>query len=245
MTRSAETGVSSDAVIDVLLFSGGRDYVDPWHPFHETSARLHELLRESSGGRVTVLDRVDELISAPQARLIVLNAGNAGSPHPRDAEMFDALQLRRAAGAGILALHTASTLFPSVPEWERVLGGRWIRGTTMHPDYGRAAVLAARTDHPVMRGVGDFTLNDERYTGLSVGDVDVLATHVHEGQEHPLIWAHDHGGRVVYDALGHDQAAYDNAAHRRLLRNSIDWLLSPAAGAAVEPQRVGGTHADV
>ena len=32
-----------------------------------------------------------------------------------------------------------------------------------------------------------------------------------------MIWAREHGGRVVYDGLGHDARSYDSPAHRDLL----------------------------
>ena len=38
--------------------------------------------------------------------------------------------------------------------------------------------------------------------------------------------AHHHpGGRVVYDALGHDPRSYDSTGHMRFDQRSIAWLL--------------------
>ncbi|MCH3150478.1 ThuA domain-containing protein, partial [Listeria monocytogenes] len=66
-----------------------------------------------------------------------------------------------------------------------------------------------------------------RYTDLRVQpDVVALASHEHEGREHPLIWARSYGNaRIVYDALGHDTASYEAETHREILRRAVDWLL--------------------
>ena len=51
-------------------------YVDPWHPFAETSARLAELIT-SLGHRVEVSETVEEsLLSLAEQRLVVINIGN-------------------------------------------------------------------------------------------------------------------------------------------------------------------------
>ena len=82
-------------------------------------------------------------------------------------------------------------------------------------------------DHPVSRGLSDFTLVDERYSHLETGaDITVLHDHHFEDTRHPLVWARDAGpGRVVYDALGHDTVSYDAPGHREMLDRAIRWLL--------------------
>jgi type 1 glutamine amidotransferase len=111
--------------------------------------------------------------------------------------------------------------------WEEITGGYWERGVTMHPPLGKTRVRVAPDRHPIVAGLTDFTLEDERYTFLRVApDVEPLAWHEHEGAEHPLLWARTvRDARVVYDALGHDARSYDSAARRELLARSAAWLL--------------------
>lgn len=205
-----------------LVFSGGGELADPWHPFAETSAAVAALL-----GGAAVVDGVDDALEriAAGPELLVVNAGNAEQPHPRDAELLSAFLAHAEAGRPLLVLHVAATLFPQSEAWERLIGGRWVRGTTMHPEFGPAQVEVV-PGHPITDGVADFELDDERYSWLRMdAGAHLLARHDFEGERHPLSWTWRAGtADVVYDALGHTAASYDSAGHRRLLQNAAAWL---------------------
>jgi type 1 glutamine amidotransferase len=81
--------------------------------------------------------------------------------------------------------------------------------------------------HPITAGLADFSLVDERYTGLAVDpDVVGLVSHRHAGETHPLLWAREYGrSRIVYDALGHDTRSYESPVHRELIRRAAVWAL--------------------
>jgi type 1 glutamine amidotransferase len=97
----------------------------------------------------------------------------------------------------------------------------------MHPDYDRARIRVETDAHPIVAGIRDFEVDDERYSFLRVDPaVRGLAWHEHDGRRHPLLWAREHGpARVVYDALGHDAASYDSPEHRGIVARSARWLL--------------------
>jgi len=223
-----------------LLLSGSGRYADPWHPFAATSACVARVLEES-GIPVTVTEDVDAALAALPATapdLLVVNIGAADGPAPDgvdhapadpavDAAARAGLLGHLAAGRPLLALHVSSTSLHFVPEWEVVLGGIWVRGATMHPDYDLAHVRVETDAHPIVAGVRDFDTSDERYSFMRVDPaVQGLAWHEHDGLRHPLLWAREHGAaRVVYDALGHDAASYDSAEARELVARSALWLL--------------------
>jgi uncharacterized protein len=127
----------------------------------------------------------------------------------------------------LLALHVSSTSLGWVPEWESILGGIWVPGTTMHPDLGDASIEVDTDTHPIVAGVADFEVHDERYSWMRVSpEVSGLAWHEHDGGRHPLLWTHEYGSaRVVYDALGHDERSYLSAPRRTLVSRSARWLL--------------------
>ena len=229
----------------VLLLSGAGRYSDPWHPFAETSARVADTLRDA-GLDVTVTDDVDEALArlggdAPD--LLALNIGAADGPlapgvdevppdAARDAASRHGLLAHLGAGRPLLALHVSSTSLGFVQEWESILGGIWVRGTTMHPDYDRAHIHVETDAHPIVAGIGDFDTDDERYSWMRVDPaVRALAWQEHDGVHHPLLWTHAYGGaRVVYDALGHDAASYDSPEARELVARSARWLLGQLPG---------------
>jgi uncharacterized protein len=107
----------------------------------------------------------------------------------------------------------------------------------MHPDYGLSRIHVYPGRHPIAATAGDFELYDERYSYLKVADdVVPLATHMHDGIEHPILWARawdaaeSAGARVVYDALGHDGRSYDSPVHREILARAARWLAGDLAG---------------
>jgi uncharacterized protein len=223
-----------------LLLSGSGRYADPWHPFAATSAQVAEVL-EGAGIATTVTDDVDGALAqlpttAPD--LLVVNVGAPDGPAPEggdhapvdpavDASARDGLLAHLAAGRPLLALHVSSTSLHFVPEWEAILGGIWVRSTTMHPDYDRAHIHVETDAHPIVAGIRDFDTDDERYSYLRVEEgMRGLAWHEHDGIRHPLLWTHAYGpAGVVYDALGHDAASYASPERREILARSARWLL--------------------
>nr|WP_254703352.1 ThuA domain-containing protein [Pseudarthrobacter sp. C4D7] len=225
------------------MLSGTGRYADPWHPFADTSAALAGLL-EAAGLQVIIPDDVDtalaDLVDTDDTALPSLLAINVGLPRdgdPSPGTPGAAAGLSRwlASELPLLVSHSSSTSFTDLPAWEEGLGGRWIRGTSMHPEYGPASIDVLPCSGPVVSGVPNFDLLDERYSFLRTSpDITVHATHTHEGMEHPVLWSLERrstgtgsGGRTFYDALGHDAASYQSREHCRILSQAIAWLTCP------------------
>ena len=227
-----------------VVLSGTGRFADQWHPFAETSARL-AAIAQAAGFAAEVASPDERLADLSDAQLVVVNIGAPSAADPgRDVAGRRGLLDYLKRGGPALILHVSATSLPAVPEWESVIGGIWVRGTTMHPDYGLARVHVGPGRHPIVAGLGDFELLDERYSYLRVArDVVPLATHEHDGIEHPLLWARTwpapapdaaaapraaaagtSGARIVYDALGHDGRSYDSPEHVQILRRAIRWL---------------------
>jgi type 1 glutamine amidotransferase len=215
-------------VRDALVVSGAGPYVDPWHDFAATSARLAAIL-EGLGHRVDITGEVEDALADPgDVRLLVVNIGNPAEPRPPERMVAAAGGLARhlAGGGGLLGIHCSSTSLTGMREWPGILGGRWVRGRTMHPPQDECVVSTTPAAHPITRGLTDFTVVDERYSYLeTTPDVTVLYEHRFEDETHPLVWAREAGpGRVVYDALGHHVGSYDAPGHRLLLERAMEWL---------------------
>ena len=219
-----------------LILSGSGRYADPWHPYAETSRELASLLE--AAGFQTVIDgdvdaRMARLDSAPPD-LLVLNVGDPALNFPDEPAPEDEERGRRGllayldTGRPLLGVHAAITSFRGVPELQTILGGRWVRGRSHHPDYGPMTVSIDGDAASISDGLEDFPVEDELYSDLALEpDNLVLAAHPSSSGDVPLVWARTTGpqhARVVYDTLGHDTAAYRSAGHRDLLTRCIGWL---------------------
>src|SRR4051812_24723470 len=194
----------------------------PTHDFPATTGCLAQLLA-AEGLSAEVHEDVDTALTAlPGAALLVVNAlrwtmRGAGTPEryrvlaehlgtSPSAAARAAFAAHLARGGGLLAMHTATICFDDWPEWAAALGGAWRWGRSSHPPLGELDVTVGRPAHPLVAGLADFSVVDERYSDLEHLHV-VEPLLVADGQ--PLLWAREHGGgRVVYDALGHHPPSY-------------------------------------
>ena len=214
---------------EVLVVSGSGPYADQWHPFPETSRRLAEIIR-GIGISVDVTDDVEGRLARPgRCDLLVVNIGNPSAPRPVDkiAAAAQGLTGHLAAGGGLLGIHVSATSLTTMPEWPVILGGRWVRDRTMHPPQDLASITIRSEAHPIVAGMADFQVFDERYSFLQTNPgVAVLCDHEYDQVRHPLVWAREAGSaRVVYDGLGHDARSYDSVGHVELVERSVSWLL--------------------
>lgn len=244
------------SVPHVLVLAGHGRYQDPWHDAAATSHRIAEVLAAprldgtddltSPAYRVTVRGSfpgaLDDLDPASDAvNLVVVNTAS-GRPDPgfdgeddRWVGFHERLRAWAVAGRPLLALHQAANSFADSPHWERILGGRWVDGTSMHPPIGDATFTTTGAGHPLTAELRDATSGtvtafDERYSYLTVAESStVLLTQEHDGVDHPVVWASGaEGVRCVYDGLGHDVRSYDSPSRQALLHTEVAWLVADA-----------------
>jgi hypothetical protein len=221
-----------------VILSGTGLTADPWHPYAETSAELAGLAREAGFEVEIVLGPIEGLaILADDVRVVIVNAGDPDGPQPEDApeaippadelltRAVDAFDAALDRGIGILAVHSAASTLRELPAYGDALGARWIAGRSWHPPIGEARVHLVG-HHQIREGLDDFTVLDERYTGMPLtGVIEPIAEHEEDGIRHPLVWARELGrSRLVYSALGHDPRSYESPEHRELLRQALRWL---------------------
>lgn len=214
----------------VRIFSGGGRYGDPWHPFTQTSAAVADILTGAGHGTEVVRDLPASLTDLGAVDVLVVNAGGQPTeeivPDPEWAAAFDDLGRWLNQGGRLLGLHTAANAFPDWPDWPARLGGRWVRGTSFHPERSEASFgpCPGAAKHPVWDGLDTVEADDERYSSMEVAPGSVrLVQHVTDGVTEVMGWAN--GGHVLYDGLGHDARSYESPSRARLLLNEVSWLL--------------------
>ena len=150
----------------------------------------------------------------------------------------DAFARYVAGGGGVVALHAAGDDSHVAPWYvDTIIGTRFIGHPGGEDQFQNARIVVAEPKHPVMAGVKlPWSPRDEWYSfsgSPAQRGMRVLAR-IDEASyrpsakltmgDHPVIWSNPNTrGRVVYSALGHDPAAYDDPNYRRIITNAIRW----------------------
>ena len=224
--RTAEP--NSSATKHALVLAGAGRFADQWHDFRKTSERIVEILDDSGFATALTLAVDDHLADLTGSDLVVLNVGPPTMPDlALDARDHYGLLSYLQNGGALLAMHWTCSSLPAIPEWEDIMGGIWVRGTSEDTGYSTGHILVHPSRHPIVANLADFDIKDDLYCYLRTKDEIVpLMTHRYDGIEHPLLWARTYGpSRVVYDALGHTTESFESATHREILGRSSRWLV--------------------
>lgn len=218
-----------------LVLTGG----PPGHPYADTSGHLADILADA-GYEPSITDDVEGCLAALDGcELLAVNALRWRMLEDRYAaargeyaislssDGRQAMKAFLARGGALLASHTAPICFDDWAGWGDIVGASWRWGQSSHPPLGPARVEVRRGAHPIVAGVtADFDVVDEIYGYMDVRpDVEALAWGTAGDGRHPVLWAREAGGgRVVYDALGHDERSFAVAAHQQILQQAARWL---------------------
>lgn len=139
-------------------------------------------------------------------------------------------------GKPVVVLHHSICAYDDWPEYWNIIGGKYFhkettfKGKTYKPcsyihDI-KFNVKIAGNNHPVTKGIRDFTIFDETYKGYYVDDdVTPLLTTEEPSSNHVIGWAKKYGkAKVVVLQSGHDAPTFENPDFRKLLKQSIMWV---------------------
>lgn len=212
-----------------------------FHDFEASAEALAEILRplgiesriepDLEAGLASLAETPVDLLSLNALRWEMI--GEKYDPY-RDREAYSPSESVRTAvkkhlhsGGALLGLHTASICFSDWPEWRALLGGHWVWGTSWHPP--PEPVEVTPTAEGSLQHLPAFEVYDELYTSLSLEPTaKVLAFGASAAMPtpQPVMWSHTVGaGRVIYDALGHDEASLHHPGHTELLREAVGWAV--------------------
>jgi uncharacterized protein len=207
----------------VLIFGGEPS---PYHDFSVQGPLLERLVRDAGHEAELTCDAGSFALDRIAPFDVVAILASSGSLAPEDeASLLAAVsgdtEGRTGRPKGLLGIHGATVLTSESGRYQRMLGARFLT----HPPLGPFRVAVENPAHPVMAGVGDFSISDELYLMEALADVDVLLAAELGGFSRPLAWVRPYGmGRVCYCALGHGTEQLDHPSVQRVLRNALDWL---------------------
>jgi type 1 glutamine amidotransferase len=214
------------AQIKVLLITGDDVSAHPWREISETT---REILVGS--GKFDVKVSEDPLILESAAALknydVIVFTIYAAKLGDLPAQGRENLLNYVKGGKGFFVQHLASASFPKWEEFGKLCGRKWVMGTSGHSARSVFEAKIADKEHPITKGLTDFTTDDELYSKLQgTGDIHVLVTgeSLFSKKTEPLVFTLDYGkGRVVQNAFGHDRKALMTPNVQKIIIRGTEW----------------------
>lgn len=214
------------APIKVLLITGDDVSAHPWREISETT---REILVDS--GKFDVKVSEDPLILESETALkdydvivFTIFAQKLGDlPGQAQENLLNYVK----GGKGFFVQHLATASFPKWEEFGKLCGRKWVMGTSGHGPRSDFTSKIVDEEHPITKGLTDFTTNDELYAKLQgTGEIHVLVTADSDWSKktEPLVFVQNYGkGRVVHNAYGHDRKALMTPSVQKIIARGAEW----------------------
>jgi len=213
----------------VLWVGGGH-----WHDTIKTAEILRRVLEGGGKFYITYTEETGVLIKLDSYDVILLNGMLDSMAPAEEKSLLEAVR----AGKPLFVLHAASAMFrrpppeqsgdpvAGHPDFFEMIGGY----VESHPPFGPFHVRVTEPDHPAVKGVGDFEIEDELFLFRNLQpDNRVLLESDYNDKKCPLAWTREYGkGRVLHFALGHGHKAAANPAFQKIIAQGLEWLIQGA-----------------
>ena len=214
----------------VLILTGRNN-----HDWKASTPALEKMLEESGRFAVDVTTEPEKLDAAALAPYDALLGNWSNWPDTKNRDWGETaekafLDFVR-GGKGFVVFHAGAATFHAWPEFQQLAGSTWKLGETGHGSYHEFKVTIADKDHPITKGMRDFTTADELWHRVGVTDkLNVLCTAFSDkakggtGADEPAAhWRPFGKGRCFHLILGHDPKALQNAGERALMLRGTEW----------------------
>ena len=125
------------------------------------------------------------------------------------------------AGTGFAGWHGGIIdAFRASPDYQHLTGGQFVH----HPEDFLTYEVQPVSDHPVVNGIGPFTVHTERYRVHVDPSIEVHAVTDVDGVAMPVVWTTRWGaGRVFVTAVGHRLEDLEVAEHHEIIMRGLAW----------------------
>ncbi len=216
--------------IRVLILTGQHN-----HNWKETTPKFLALYETDKGFNGEVSQTPWAMTPADLERYDVLVSnwntfGKNDSP-TWSAEMKEAFLKWIPSRKGFVVIHAGGSLYYDWPEFQKLIGATWARGT-YHPALQEFTVQFVADNHFITTGLNEFKVLDEPWQKMVVNnrDLKILAqTTIPKeiggtGVPEPMAFVVGiNGGRCFNLVLGHTLEAHKNPTFIELLRRGTEW----------------------
>ena len=139
---------------------------------------------------------------------------------------LDAMNALGDTKQGIVVLHHSILAFDQWPVWTELTGLDPKKYSDYHLDE-TMSFHVEKPEHPIMKGIPDFTMVDEAYESKGVEDVpdvDILMTTDFAKNIPTVAWTKQYkNAKIFCYQSGHCNTSYSNEYFREILRRGILW----------------------
>jgi hypothetical protein len=194
---------------------------DQHHPLEILGEMMSGWLRHEGFEDIKLAKDRSELIGDLKQYDLLVFAMTAGKMTPEEEEAVVSFV---EDGKKLMGIHSATVVNEENTKYIEMIGGRF----THHSPHHEFTVKIADPGHPVVQGLNDFKITDELYVlDRTPSAASVLLTAVWEHEAQPMLYLRAHGGgKILYNAMGHNQDAYENPNFKKTIIQGVKWLLS-------------------
>ena len=215
--------------VKVLLVTGVE-----YHNWRETAPQIAKQLASCPDIEVRLETSINVLCSDEIFGYDVLffNFWNSRDDRPTldDDRALSNIEKFLDSGKGVVVYHLAIGIFETHKDRvEQIIGRVYDRALPGHDPFREFEVNVVKHDHPIVKAVSDFKIQDELYTcfALDGRPIEVLAqaTSINVNKAFPMAFLYKRGqGHVFTTVLGHDRRALESQEFVTILRNAVLWL---------------------
>lgn len=212
--------------IRVLVISGGHGFKH--EPFYDVFNSIPSITYDT-----LVQPKANALIASPEVNKydVLVFYDMFDSIAPAQQEAYVSLLNK---GTSMIFLHHSLVSYQNWPEFIHIVGGQYhtqpvvVNGDTLKTSYEHDVNIPVKVEnkkHPVTRGISDFDIVDEVYSGVEIlPQVKPLLSTTHPKSMRYLAWINHYGNSdVLYIQLGHGPSGYSNPNYRKLIQQAIEW----------------------
>lgn len=210
-----------------VLIVTGDDYGG--HRWRETAPELAAILREDARIEVSITES-PAILGSPMLghyAAVVIHFKNYAERLVFGADVWNGLRQYIERGGGLIISHFGCGAFQEWAGFVEIAGRVWNPEMRPHDRHGSFEVHIVDSEHPITRGLANFTTTDELYTCLDgQTPIHVLceATSKVDQKPYAIAFTLEPGqGRVFHCSLGHDVAALRAEGVRDLYRRAARW----------------------
>ncbi|MGA2257899.1 MAG: ThuA domain-containing protein [Thermoguttaceae bacterium] len=201
--------------MQVLVLVGGHGF--PEKPFHEIFDSFSDMkctfVEEKVGG-----EAFDNIENWHYDAIVLYNHNK--NPPEKQRENFLKLLDR---GIGLVVLHHGLHAYRDWPEFQKMAGITSF--VSEAKDDVHYTIHIEDPQHPIVKGLQDFAVNDETYHGHQIDPkVHVILTTNEPTNYRAIAWVHNYRkSPVCFLQLGHGTGVYGQKEFRLVLSNAIRW----------------------